>query len=445
MISEKQIWQIVRHRDFSLDDATVNSISKTAFSNICSDKYDFGKFKREVVTQQGKKRAIYSYDKLLTEDILCQYLKKQIDISFKIRYASRSRIMNVLFNILPAIKDMNDFVLIRVDFKSFFDSVLTEHVYDKYIKTSMMRRFDKELIEKYIAQFKFCYAGLCLSNGMTEIVCRDFDERIKARLSKYGGFFYERYVDDILIITNKYISQTNFTNMMNEEILEAFGKCPVKISSAAGKSSYIARRSLAATQKFNFLGYEFQIDYGPVTKNGKTENVIAFTYGIAEKKRRRYKGIVERAVIDYKNTGDIELLRQRLKLYSSRVVIAKKMGSSTFDWLTKGVVANYNELRFHSNELMPDTQRFLRNLYFTLLKTHGIKIPYFMKQSGREESIYNLMSTLKRNRSILFEENIGVSKKTVVGWMKRLEPTYNEKGKDYYRIVLDYLTHIKVG
>lgn len=173
--------------------------------------------------------------------------------------------------------------------------------------------------------------------------------------------------------------------------------------------------------------------------------MIAFTYGIAEKKRRRYKGIVERAVIDYKNTGDIELLRQRLKLYSSRVVIAKKMGSSTFDWLTKGVVANYNELRFHSNELMPDTQRFLRNLYFTLLKTHGIKIPYFMKQSGREESIYNLMSTLKRNRSILFEENIGVSKKTVVGWMKRLEPTYNEKGKDYYRIVLDYLTHIKVG
>ena len=84
------------------------------------------------------------------------------------------------------------------------------YVYDQYIQDSLLKRDDKALLELYTKDFKFCYAGLCLSNGMTEIVCRDFDERIKAKLSQYGVFFYERYVDDILLIMNKYISKEIF-------------------------------------------------------------------------------------------------------------------------------------------------------------------------------------------------------------------------------------------
>lgn len=96
-----------------------------------------------------------------------------------------------------ATKNMNDFVIVRADFKSFFDSVKSEYVYEKYILPSIIKREDKQLLEKYVENFKYCYAGLCLSNGMTEIVCKDFDIVLKARLSEYGVFFYERYVDDI--------------------------------------------------------------------------------------------------------------------------------------------------------------------------------------------------------------------------------------------------------
>lgn len=62
-------------------------------------------------------------------------------------------------------------------------------MYNEYVKQSLLKRNDKEILETYIQIFEFCYAGLCLSNGLTEIICREFDNHIMARLEKYGVFF----------------------------------------------------------------------------------------------------------------------------------------------------------------------------------------------------------------------------------------------------------------
>ena len=380
------IRNIIREKDFSLSEEEIEDVVDKVLLDIENENYDFENYVREIFTQQGKKREIFRYSKESTEMVLCQYLKRKIDKAFKVRYASRNRMMNIIFNLLPATKDMNDFVIIRADFKSFFDSVFTKHVFESYIKSSALARRDKEVMEEYVKSFKYCYAGLTLSNVMTEIVCRDFDEKIRARLSKYGIFIYERYVDDMLVVTNKYISQDIFVESVNKTIREVFGKSPVKINMSASKFSYISRRDITASMKeFNFLGYEFQIKE---TGNGSIE----YLYGIAEKKRRRYAGILERAFVEYKNTGNMELLRQRIKLFASRIVIAKKMSSKNYDWLTKGVIANYNELQYHMNNLILDTEKFLKNQIIELTKKYLREIPYFIKDSMNEESIYNSYS-----------------------------------------------------
>ena len=165
---------------------------------------------------------------------------------------------------------------------------------------------------------------------------------------------------------------------------------------------------------------------------------------LAERKIRKYTGIVERAFAEFKRTGNIELFRQRLKIYSSRVVIARAIGNSSFDWLTKGVVANYNELRYHVDDLKNDTETFLKNVYFDLLTKYSCSCPYFLKQSRNEESIYNLYSNMKRNRTLVFEKNIGVKKNTILEWIRKIDPMYSDAGKDYYRIVIEYLEQIKV-
>lgn len=44
--------------------------------------------------------------------------------------------------------------------------------------------------------------------------------------------------------------------------------------------------------------------------------------------------MIERAFINYKLTGNDEVFRQQLKIFSSRVVIARQILGSNFDWLT---------------------------------------------------------------------------------------------------------------
>lgn len=417
-MSLENIRGVIRKIDYTLTEDEIDDWCEECRYAIQTETYDFSSFSREVYSQSGKKRVIYSFPKLSVENMLSHYLKQQLDRAFHIKYASRSKIINLLFNTLVATKNMNDFVIVRADFKSFFDSVKSEYVYEKYILPSIIKREDKQLLEKYVENFKYCYAGLCLSNGMTEIVCKDFDIVLKARLSEYGVFFYERYVDDMLIMFNNYISENRIKNIIRETIIEVFGSCPVRLSSSPGKFSYISRRNLVSSQNFNFLGYEFFI---LKTVNGRRDEIIDFEYGIAEKKRTKYSNMIERAFINYKLTGNDEVFRQQLKIFSSRVVIARQILGSNFDWLTKGVIANYNELQNVCHYLNVDTKTFLSDLFYQLLRKYDIKRPYFLpKRTSNEESIYNLYSNMKRNRSLLFEESIGVPKEVVLEWIHKI-------------------------
>ncbi len=442
-MSLENIRGVIRKIDYTLTEDEIDDWCEECRYAIQTETYDFSSFSREVYSQSGKKRVIYSFPKLSVENMLSHYLKQQLDRAFHIKYASRRKIINLLFNTLVATKNMNDFVIVRADFKSFFDSVKSEYVYEKYILPSIIKREDKQLLEKYVENFKYCYAGLCLSNGMTEIVCKDFDIVLKARLSEYGVFFYERYVDDMLIMFNNYISENRIKNIIRETIIEVFGSCPVRLSSSPGKFSYISRRNLVSSQNFNFLGYEFFI---LKTVNGRRDEIIDFEYGIAEKKRTKYSNMIERAFINYKLTGNDEVFRQQLIIFSSRVVIARQILGSNFDWLTKGVIANYNELQNVCHYLNVDTKTFLSDLFYQLLRKYDIKRPYFLpKRTSNEESIYNLYSNMKRNRSLLFEESIGVPKEVVLEWIHKIDPFYSAYGKDYYRIVVEYLEMIKIN
>lgn len=431
---------VIQKMDYALTDGEIDDLCGKCRDAVQNETYNFSSFSKETYSQGTKKRIIYSFPKKSVENILSHYLKRQLDRAFHVKYASRSKIINLLFNTLVATKNMNDFVIVRADFKSFFDSVNSKYVYKKYILPSIIKREDKQLLEKYVDNFKYCYAGLCLSNGMTEIVCKDFDIVLKAKLSEYGVFFYERYVDDMLIMFNSYISENRVKNIIQKTIHEVFGTCPVRLSNDSEKFSYISRRSLNTSQNFNFLGYEYFI----LKDSGKDE--ICFKYGIAEKKRIKYSNIIELAFINYKSTENEELFRQRLKIFSSRVVIARQILGRSFDWLTKGIVANYNELQHFCDLLNDDTRIFLKDLFYQLLKKHKIKRPYFLpKQSSYEESIYNLYSNMKRNRTLLFEKKLGVPKDVVIDWIYKIKPDYLTYGKDYYQIVIEYLEMIKIN
>lgn len=431
------IKKTIRKNNLSLSEEDVTELAIQYLTDIEEGKFNFSLVKRQTLTQGKKKRVIYTFPNNSLENVLCGYLKEVLDKYFKVKYSNRNKIINTLFNTLPVIKDLNDFVIVRYDFKSFFDCVSTQYIFDNYIKNSSIPRKIKNIFLKFVGNFKYCYAGLNTSNAMTEIACRDLDKVLRAKLESYGVVYCQRYVDDALVILNSYIAKDDFLNILNNTIKEVFLNCNIKVNPK--KFDYIAKRHIKPIQVFDFLGYNFTIEF----KKG-IKKPFKFRFGITEKKQKKYTAKIRQTFLDYLNNKDIELLRHRIKAFSTRVVYSFPLNGESYDWITKGIISNYNELRYHLDDLDDITEDFLKNVYYKVMDELSITTePYFFNKNDKE-SIYNLYSTMKRNRSMILDEKIGLKINQLVGEIKKIDPTYNGNKKAYYQITKDYLNLLKI-
>jgi hypothetical protein len=427
---------------YLLTKENIDGLSNFYQNNILKENYNFSSFDKKVLTQSSstgrKRRTVYFFEKASVEYILCEYLKSRLDNEFHIKYSDRNKIIKILFNTLPVLSNLNDYVLVRFDFKSFFDSVSTNFAFNKYIKCSSMNRNDKDIFEKYCSCFKFCFAGLQVSNVMTEIACMDFDKVFRSKLSDFGVVYYERYVDDALIVLNKYINESESVLLLNNTVSAVFEDCKVSIN--MNKFIYISRRNFSGKHDFDFLGYLFHLE-----KINTEERKYKYSYGITESKRKKYTSKIHQTFLDYKKDKDMELLRHKIKLLSVRVVYSMIRGEDYCFWITRGIINNYNELRYHLEDIDSETDSFLKNVYYNEMEKLKITIPYFMQKeySDTENSIYNLYSNLKRYRSIVFDNNVGIKRKDLFRQIHKINPSYKGK-KRYYQIVNDYLEFLKM-
>jgi hypothetical protein len=437
---EKIISKVVQKQNYTLNDDAIERMVREYIDDIRNEKYDFSQYKKETFTTGKKRRDIYTFGSRSVEDVMTRYLKIRIDHLFNTNYVSRNKIINTLFNTLPVINDLNDFIIVRADFKSFFESVPAEYVYEKYIKESALKRYEKRAFRKYAEQIRYCYAGLCLSNGLTEIICKDFDKKLRSKLDKYGVVYFERYVDDMLIILNSYISKDDTISLINSAIKDIFQDSPVRLH--PHKFAYIARRSMniSFSQDFDFLGYKFSL----TLNNRNRKEFIDFKYGITDVKIKKYHNRFKQVFIEYKKNNDIELLRHRIKICSTRVIITKQISRTEFKWMTKGIVANYNELRFHLDSLDNDTEHFFKEAYFDIMRELRINLPYFLVNSSEESSAYNIYSSLERNRSTIFENGIGIKRTDLLKWITKVDPEYAVGSKNYSTMVVDYFMKINI-
>ena len=67
------LWRIIRKLDYSLSDSDVTDIAQDCLNKVETESYDFMTVNRELFTQGKKKRAIYSFDTLSAENIICHY------------------------------------------------------------------------------------------------------------------------------------------------------------------------------------------------------------------------------------------------------------------------------------------------------------------------------------------------------------------------------------
>ena len=443
-----------RNKKTSSEQEEIISMVKTS---IEEGTVDFSNATSLVLRQKGKKRFVKQYKDIYSaESILCQCIKQILDRVFKVRYPNRNKIVKDLFSVISAITQMSDFTVVKFDFKDYFNSVSSVYVFENYLKYSLQDRSEIELIKKFAYSTKYAYAGLCTSNTIAEIIAKKFDEIVQQTFIENGLIYYERYIDDSILILNEHIEEDEIKMTLDNILINVFHdnsdeyavKCTTKFNKK--KHQYISRRTILQNLQnscsLDFLGYEFWLS--------PNQNKIELKYGITKAKQEKYSNRIDKLIScytdpcspDYKN---LELLRHRIAAFSSREVYLTKHFRSNV-WKVKGFISNYGELRYllGTDLIESDTEHYLKNMIKEAFDREGISIPYFLMGGAQLNCGYNLYENMKSNKTILLVDHIGYDYKSLVALCKQVGIDHIDsdgKCRGYGTLVRDYLIKVKVG
>lgn len=434
---------LLRRRKKRENIENVNSIVSKLIYNYTNDLIDFSSYKSMVLSCKGKKRIIYKYEKNSGEDVFVRYAKMCLDRLFSIKYPNRDNVMHRVFNEICLLPQMRGFFVYRFDFEDYYNTISTDYVYERFIKDRVKLRRNRILLENIFSSVKYCYAGIPISNALAEIVGCAFDEYIQAQLSDYGLIYYNRYVDDVIMIFNTDLPLSQCEEMVKTALLEIYRKsniskieCKTRLNLA--KKQYVRLSEIKtqnATQTIDYLGYLFKFTLH--------DSGLEIRYGIAKEKINKYKNRLRRIIRRAVSAHDTELLRHSIKAFCSRIVyIEERKGEER--WITQGVVSTYNELRNHLKSLEPDTKQFLQNTVFdTLAQVLNGQMPYFCPSNVEHPSAYNLYDGFERNKAIIFvpRSSAGIRKDTLLKMCRQVgcggkRFNYHELRKTYMKKIM---------
>ena len=455
---EKEIERSVRHQAAS-DTKTTKSpedielITTTVKNSLTNSNYDFSNFNSIVLNQNGKKRFVKLYSDLYSpESVLCQCIKQILDRTFKVKYPNRNKTVKSLFEVLSAVTQMSDFTIVKFDFKDYFNSVSAIYVFEKFLKAKLFDRFETELIKDFAYKTKYTYAGFNTSNAMAEIAAKHFDDSIKQTFFSKGVLFFERYIDDSILVINEHIEENEIKDILHEILLFVFhddkinAEVKCKTSFNNNKFQYISRRTISGTPtSVDYLGYEFLFSLD--------RNQINIKYGITQAKRNKYNKRIDKLICCYTDPhnsdyNNLELLRHRIAAFTSREVYLNKRFRSNV-WKVKGFISNYGELRYllETNLIHTDTETFLKNMVEDAFKRAGIAKPYFLA-GAKAVSGYNIFENMQINKTILLVDHIGYDYNSLVKLCSKVGINNfdsNGKRRGYGTLVRTYLIEVKVG
>lgn len=457
MISNDQIYKAIFHQiasDKNSDktQTEIDEIVNNVIQSITDKSYNFSIIESINIKKDGRTRLVKQFsDPYSVECILCQCMKQSLDKSFSIKYPNRNKSINQLFGILSAVKQMSDYTIVKFDFKDYYNSVSADYVFNKILEKNLKSRFEIDLLNEFIESTKFTYAGLGTSNIIAEIIAVEFDKEVRKAIYSKGLLYFERYIDDGIIVFNDYVSESDIVSILNDALQKTFhdksiicaNKCKTKFNN--NKFKYISKRQINLTNNstnnsIDYLGYEFFFS------NKKNEELM---YGITQQKMDKYNSKLDKIIKYYTDTNspdydNLELLRHRIRAFTSREVYLDKKNYHNV-WKAKGFISNYGELRYFTNSTLitVDTKDFLENMVKNGFVRANLSIPYFMNRSG-----YQLFENLNKNRTLLFVENIGYSYTSLKKLCTQINvSTISSSGKNlnYESLVRTYLIKIKVG
>jgi hypothetical protein len=251
----------------------------------------------------------------------------------------------------------------RLDVQKFYESFPQDYVLTQASGINKLSPQTKGLIQSILSSQaavggRGVPRGLTISAILADFLMQIFDDEIRASADV---FFFSRYVDDIVVLTSARELQNNFLRDVVENSL------PVGLTLNPRKrqiQGILDRISSSTSEKsllnFEYLGYRFSVRNPTTAECGKLKPTTLrriVSVDIAGSKLKKIKTRVVRSFIDFSESKDFDLLRDRISYLTQNFsVFNPKVGGKKI----AGIYFSYPLVDVEAPSLL-ELDRFLKN------------------------------------------------------------------------------------
>ncbi|MCU1723384.1 antiviral reverse transcriptase Drt3a [Pseudomonas sp. 5P_5.1_Bac1] len=258
----------------------------------------------------------------LKETIILRKLNDNLKRIYGVKQSNRREITKQVFVLL---KEPNPLYIVRLDIKSFFESMDLNRVLLPITQETLLSPTSKKIINALRSNPVFPLhipRGINISSTLSEIHMRKFDHIIK---NQPGVYYYARYVDDIIIFLHKDFLITHKleiykhlpdglkTHRKKSKFLPINCRCEIKCVCVNNCRCRVKCDCLPDPNKditLDYLGYNFKFsDIPKIPRNTSSKNVVVT---LASRKVKRIKTRITLALLDHIKTPNFSLLKNRL-------------------------------------------------------------------------------------------------------------------------------------
>jgi hypothetical protein len=266
----------------------------------------------------------------------------------------------VISNLIHLISEGVPYKLYRLDIRSFYESFEIKRVLEQVARVVGLSPLSKKLLVGLFGFYEKAGGrgmprGMTLSATLSELMMKEFDSTVA---SQDGVYFYYRYVDDIIIITNSLENERSFLTWIKR-------KLPKNLQLNEEKK-HICKANVLPTLagakhkifEFVYLGYRFSVFEPAKVVNQKKNSMFRdVTVDIAPVKLAKIKTRVVKALLSFVANGDFPLLVQRIKYLTSNISV-KDLDRNTHK--LAGIYYNYPHVTTSTAAGLAELDGFLR-------------------------------------------------------------------------------------
>lgn len=386
-----------------IDKEKFAEIKDDVFDNVVK-KFNKGNYKftsyKKVSTKSGREVYIATIRDRIVLNVLKDHIQYKYDINYKNRQDEIKKLVTILQDNIPL-------TLIRTDIKDFFNSINKSLLFSKLNESSLLGSKEYLLLSKSLKKLKSGVGqGLPISNALAEIYMENLDWELK-RITQNVAY-YSRYVDDIIIVLNGKMTDSEITNVNNklEELLKKN-----RLTKNTDKSFI---RRLDSNEEFSFLGYKFLRKESSEGKN----NDFTLDIDISQSKYNKECKKIERVFKDFKSKGNFEVLQERLRILTSRNIIIKRTkrltetGEQQVDKkIYFGLIENYKQI--NSYNTLRNLDRYLAKNILTYIsdkKKRSQLFQYSYERNFKKKRVNDYTRYTKDEYiTMMYEQGVGLT------------------------------------